>query len=360
MSFFRPTVDTLSPYVPGLQPAAGVPVVKLNTNENPYPASPRALEALRQLDPQRLRCYPDPLADEFRQTVATVLNLDPSWVLVGNGSDDLLTMVVRAAAGPDLPVVYPSPTYVLYRTLAEIQDAPVVAVPFDDQFALPVNELVNASGAVTFVANPNSPSGTKATNTQLARLANSLDGLLVIDEAYVAFADDDALALVAEHPNVIVLRTLSKSHGLAGLRLGFAIAQPPIIEGLAKVKDSYNVDAVAAHVGAVALRDTVYTAEVIERIKNDRAQLATALQEFGCHVWPSQANFLLVRPPQADAERVHRDLETQGVLVRYFDDPALATTLRITIGTSDQHAVLLDSLRTILGGDPAATTGNRA
>ncbi len=355
VSFFRATIDTLHPYVPGRQPAPGTRVIKLNTNENPYPPSPQALDALRQLDADRLRRYPHPLGDELREAVAEVLAVDPAWVLPGNGSDDLLTMLVRAVAGPGRPVVYPTPTYVLYRTLAEIQDAPVVEVPYDDSFALPVEHLVAAHGALTFIANPNSPSGTATPTERLVALATALEGLLVIDEAYVAFADDDALTLVRRHPNVVILRTLSKSHALAGLRLGFAIAQPSVIAGLAKVKDSYNVSAVAARVGAAALRDVEHTRRVVERIKASRTRLAAALETMGCRVWPSQANFLLVRPPQGDAERVSRELAAHGILVRYFGETLLSDTLRITVGTDEEQTALLETLGTILNGGSAAT-----
>ena len=348
MSFFRPAVDTLQPYVPGLQPAAGAQVVKLNTNENPYPPSPRALAALEAIEADELRRYPNPVSQEFRQAVADTLDLDPAWILAGNGSDDLLTMLVRSVTGPGRPVVYPTPTYVLYRTLAAIQEAPVVEVPFDDDFALPVAGLAEARGALTFVANPNSPSGTAAAMSTLAYLADSLDGLLVIDEAYVAFADTDALDLVRRRPNVTILRTLSKSHGLAGLRLGYAIAPPAVIEGLAKVKDSYNVGAVADRVGAAAIRDTAHVRHVVDRIVGSRRTLAEHFERLGWRVWPSQANFLLVRPPAGDAARLHRQLEAFGVLVRYFDEPALADTLRITVGTDEQHAMLLDALQQIL------------
>ena len=348
MSFFRPAVDTLRPYVPGRQPAAGAQIVKLNTNENPYPPSPRALAALAAIEADELRRYPNPVSQEFRQAVADTLNLDPAWILAGNGSDDLLTMLVRSATGPDRPVVYPTPTYVLYRTLAGIQEAPVVEVPFDDDFVLPVAALAEARGALTFVANPNSPSGTAAPVSTLAYLADSLDGLLVIDEAYVAFADTDALDLVRRRPNVAILRTLSKSHGLAGLRLGYAIAPPAVIEGLAKVKDSYNVGAVADRVGAAAIRDTAHVRHVVDRIVGSRQTLAAHFERLGWRVWPSQANFLLVRPPAGDAARLHRQLEAFGVLVRYFDEPALADTLRITVGTDEQHARLLDALQQIL------------
>lgn len=344
MSFFRPAVDVLQPYVPGRQPAAGARVVKLNTNENPYPPSPRALAALRAIEGDELRRYPSPTSREFRTAVADTLGVDPAWVLAGNGSDDLLTMLVRAVAGPGRPVVCPVPTYVLYRTLAGIQEAPVVEVPFDDGFALPAAALADAGGALTFVANPNSPSGTAAPPSALADLAGALRGLLVIDEAYAAFAEADALDLVRRRPNVVVLRTLSKSHGLAGLRLGYAVAPPAVLAGLAKVKDSYNVGAVAARVGAAAIRDTAHVRRVVDRIVGSRRTLAGRLERRGWRVWPSQANFLLVRPPGGDAARIHRALEAQGVLVRHFDEPGLAETLRITVGTDEQHAVLLDAL----------------
>ncbi len=291
MSFFRATIDTLHPYAPGRQPVPGTRVIKLNTNENPYAPSPRALDVLRQLDVDRLRRYPHPFADEFREAVGEVLGVDPTWVLPGNGSDDLLTMLVRAVAGPGRPVVYPTPTYVLYRTLAEIQSAPVVEVPFDDSFILPVERLLATQGALTFVANPNSPSGTAAPTERLSALATALEGLLVIDEAYVAFADDDALTLVRHHPNVVILRTLSKSHALAGLRLGFAIAQPAVLEGLAKVTDSYNVCAIAARLGAAALRDVAYTRRMVAQIKASRVRLAAALETRAAGSGPARRTF---------------------------------------------------------------------
>lgn len=352
MSFFRPTVDSLRAYTPGRQPAPGTRVVKLNTNENPYPPSPRAIEALRALDPDQLRRYPHPFGDEFRRAAASVVGVDPSWVLAGNGSDDLLTLLVRATAGPGRPVVYPTPTYVLYRTLAAIQDAPVVEIPFESDFALPVDRLAAAAGALTFVANPNSPSGTMASHERLSALATALDGVLVIDEAYAAFAGEDALALLETHPNMVILRTLSKSHALAGLRLGFAIAHPTLLEGLTKVKDSYNVGAVAASVGTAAILDTAHTAATVARIQHNRTQLTEALQRLGCRVWPSQANFVLVRPPNGDAARIYGELERQGILVRYFDEPALLDTLRITVGTPTEQEALLTALTAILGSMP--------
>ena len=344
MSRFRPAIDALDAYVPGEQPAAGACILKLNTNENPYPPSPRALAALRTVDGETLRRYPQPFADAFRSSAAEVLGVDPEWILVGNGSDDLLTMLFRAVTAPERAVAFPTPTYVLYRTLAAIQGAPVLEVPFDGDYTLPVDALAEAGAALTLVANPNSPSGTAATVEQLAELADRTSGILVVDEAYVAFAEASAIELVRHCDRVIVLRTLSKSHGLAGLRLGFGISHPRLLSGLAKVKDSYNVDAVAAAVGAAAIRDIAYTREMVERIRATRTRLSTTLAGCGFRVWPSQANFVLARPADGDARRLYEGLKERGILVRYFAEPGLSDKLRITVGTDEQTARLMSAL----------------
>lgn len=344
MSFFRPAIDDLTAYQPGEQPAANAGIIKLNTNENPYPPSPRAVAALRAIQADALRLYPQPTADEFRQSAAAVLGVDPDWILVGNGSDDLLTMLFRSVADAQRAVAFPTPTYVLYRTLAQIQGAPVRAVPFDDGFALPVDALVSTQAALTLIASPNSPSGNRIPNDALTDVATRSDGLVVIDEAYAEFATDNALALTTRHDNVVVLRTLSKSHSLAGLRLGYAVAHPALVAGLAKVKDSYNVDAVAAHVGSVAVGDVEHTAANVRRVRASRERLAVALSALGHYVWPSDANFLLVRPPHGDARSLYEQLKQQGILVRHFDEPMLTDCLRITVGTDEQNERLVAAL----------------
>ena len=349
MSLFRSAIDALDAYVPGEQPD-GAHVVKLNTNENAYPPSPRAMEALRAVDADMLRRYPHPAADEFRRSAATVLGVEPDWILAGNGSDDLLTMLMRAVAGPGRAVAYPTPTYVLYRTLAAMQEAQVVEAPFDDAYTLPVDALARAGAALTIVANPNSPSGTAAPPDALEALAARVDGVLVIDEAYVEFAERSALDLARRSDRVVVLRTLSKSHGLAGLRLGFAVARPRLLDGLARVKDSYNVDAVAARVGAAAIRDVAYTRGQVARIREARGRLIGCLTGLGFRVWPSQANFVLARPPDGDARRLYDGLRARGILVRYFDEPRLADVLRITVGTEPQNARLAAVLDELLRG----------
>jgi histidinol-phosphate aminotransferase len=357
MSYFRENIEKLAAYVPGEQPAAGERVIKLNTNENPYPPSPAAMKVLRSLDGDLLRRYPNPMAQKFRRAVAGVLGFDQEWILVGNGSDELLSMIMRAVVEPGGRVVYPMPTYVLYRTLAQIQAAEPVEIPYDDDYNLPLEQLAAPGGALTLVCTPNSPSGTLAPNAELSKLAGRLRGVLVIDEAYVDFADGNALELVRRHGNVIVLRTLSKGYSLAGLRLGFAVARPELIAGLAKVKDSYNVDAVACAVGAAAFEDQAYMVANAEKVKASRARLTEELKRLGFKFWPSQSNFILARPPacgepgrtEGNAERIYLNLKAGGILVRYFKEPRLDDKLRISVGTDEQNAALLAALREGIG-----------
>jgi len=350
--YFRPGLNALAGYKPGEQPKPGQPIIKLNTNENPYPPSPEAIAALSHLDSEALRRYPDPYASPFRQAVSNLLGVPANWVLVGNGSDDILNIIIRACAEPGRPVVYPSPTYVLYRTLAQLQLAEAVEIPYESGFQLPVEALIAAQGAVTFIATPNSPSGHAVPLTELERLASQLSGLLVIDEAYVDFAAADAqtqsLSLVQAFENVIVSRTLSKGYSLAGLRLGFAIANPALLTGLYKVRDSYSVDAVAIAAGTAAIQDQDYKNACIAKIKRDRQHLAQALQSLHFQVWPSETNFLLVQPHQASAEALYLALKQQNILVRYFSQPGLDDKLRITVGTPAQNQTLIDALQSLI------------
>ena len=344
MSYFRDNIDSMSAYVPGKQPAAGETIIKLNTNENPYPPSPKALAALREFNGERLCMYPHPMAGQFRSVVAGVLGISQDWILPGNGSDELIVMIARACAAPDRPIVYPYPTFEFYLTQAEIENAGPIQVPFDDEYNLPVDELVAAGGAVTYVANPGSPSGTAIDNDTLSELAERLTGLLVIDEAYVDFAESDSLELAKKYDNVILLRTLSKGYSLAGLRLGYAVANPQLIDGLAKVKDIYNVDCIADCVGAAAFADQAYKIANARKVKASRAKLTTDLEALGWSVLPSQANFVLARPPEGNAQSVHQSLKNRRILVRYFNSPKLDDKLRITIGTDEQNAALIGAL----------------
>lgn len=332
-------------YIPGEQPRPGTPVIKLNTNENPYPPSPKAMEVLRNLDGEWLRRYPTPYADDFRHAISDVFEVPPDWIVVGNGSDEILNLVVRSCAeGQQRRVVYPTPTYVLYKTLAEIQPAAVLEVPYRDGNQLPIDALAEADGSVTFIASPNSPSGHVVPNDDLRQLASRLSGVLLIDEAYVDFAEGSALELVREFENVIISRTLSKGYSLAGLRLGFAIAHPQLLSGFFKVKDSYNIDAIACLVGAAAMRDQAYKNECAEKVKASRATLASKLRHLGFQVADSQTNFLFVIPPNDNAAALYQGLKEQGILVRYFNHSGMENKLRITIGTEAQNQTLVNAL----------------
>jgi len=344
----RPAIQLMTGYTPGEQPRPGTPVIKLNTNENPYPPSPLALEVLRSLDSEWLRRYPTPYADDVRQAVSEVFDVPQDWIMVGNGSDELLNVIVRACCEPGRKVVYPVPTYVLYPTLAAMQVADVVEIPYGDDLRLPISELVTANGAVTFIASPNSPTAHVVSLAELRKLAQQVSGVLVVDEAYVDFANETALPLVQEFNHVIVVRTLSKGYSLAGLRLGFAIAQPSLLNGLFKVKDSYNVDAISCLVGAAAIRDQAYKDECVAKVKASRTQLAADLKQLNFQVWDSQANFLLTQPRDRDAATLDQQLKEQGILVRYFNHPGLADKLRITVGTDEQNQTLIKTLHQLL------------
>jgi histidinol-phosphate aminotransferase len=348
MNYFRKSIHEMSGYVPGEQPPLGTKIIKLNSNENPYPPSPKALKVLQEIDGEILRRYPDPTGKSFRIAASQVLGVADDWIVVGNGSDDLLNLIVRAVGESGKQIVCPSPTYVLYRTLAAIQDAEFVQVPYPEDYKLPVDLLIAAQGAVTFVASPNSPSGTAISIADLEKLAKELSGILAIDEAYVDFAEENALNLTKKYSNVIVLRTLSKGYSLAGLRLGFGIANPALLAELNKIKDSYNVDALAYAVGAAAIADQDHKIANAEKIKASRAKLAVSFQELGFDVWPSQTNFLLVRPPNGDAERIYQTLKVRGILIRYFNQPRLEDKLRISVGTEEQNQILVKTLKEIL------------
>lgn len=343
-SFLRPHLQSVPGYTPGEQPPPGTVVIKLNTNENPYPPSPLVFQALESVDGELLRRYPDASARTFREAAGQVLNIPPDWITVANGSDDLLSIIMAAFVGSGDRVVYPMPTYVLYRTLAQLQNAYPWEVSYDDLFTLPLELLISAQGAVTFIAAPNSPSGTSIPLEQLKQLASQCEGVLVIDEAYVDFAETNALSIVRDHDNVILLRTLSKGYSLAGLRLGFAIAPPALIQDLNKVKDSYCVDAITALLGTAAIQDQAHKNKNAERVKHSRARLAKNLKQLGFRVWPSEANFLMVQPPDANAQALQQQLKQRNILVRHFDLPSLIDKLRITVGTDEQNDYLYQCL----------------
>ena len=351
MSYFRSNIDRIEGYKPGKQPATS-DFIKLNTNENPYPPPPAVVDAIRTAADDSLRRYPKPMSDDLRAAAARVYGLPVDMILVGNGSDDLLTMILRSFVGPGDPVVFPYPTYVLYETLAQIQDGEPTPIDFRDDYSLPPHIAVPGA-KVTFVANPNSPSGTMTPRSRLDALAGEIDGVLVIDEAYVDFADFHCLDLAKRHDNVIVLRSFSKSFSLAGVRLGLGFASPELVAGLTKVKDSYNVNRISIAAGVAALDHVDCMHSNVERIRRTRGRLVRELEALGFCVYPSQSNFVLARCRSAsEAQRLQSELEARNILVRYFNQRRLDDCLRISIGTDEEIDTLLRHLHELAAAQP--------
>jgi histidinol-phosphate aminotransferase len=348
MSYFRKHIDALDGYVPGEQPTEPGGVIKLNTNENPYPPSPRVLEAIKAVTPDQLRRYPDPMGNRFRDAAAEVFGVRRDMIICGNGMDDILNLAVRAFSGPEAKLVYPTPTYTLYAVLARIEASMVEEVPFGANYELPLDGLVAADGSVTVLANPNSPSGTFVSKAKVADLARRLRGVLVVDEAYVDFADENCLSLAREQENVLVFRTLSKGYSLAGVRFGFGVGHPALIEGLVKVKDSYNVDVVSLAAATAAIRDQQYAQGNWEKVRRERMRVTADLRKLGFSVFDSQSNFLLARTTRRPARELYESLKARKILIRYFDYPGLSDKLRITVGRPEENEALLTALGELL------------
>jgi histidinol-phosphate aminotransferase len=348
---FRPNIEAMTGYVPGEQPPAGARVIKLNTNENPYPPSPAVVAAIRaELEAgatagERLRLYSDPQAEVLREAAAEVTGFPRDGILTGNGSDELLAVLARAFLDPGDTVAYPYPTYLLYETVARIQNARVESVDFPADFSLPA-ALLGSDPRLVFIANPNSPSGTSCSIEELARLADSLPrGVVVVDEAYGAFGGESALDLARTRPNVVVLRTLSKSYSLAGMRVGLLFGSAEMVFGLRKVRDSYSLDRLAIVAAAAALRDTAWLAEITTRITSTRERLIAALAALGMPCLPTRANFVFARLGSPErAQAAQRFLRQRGILVRYFSMRLLDDGLRITVGTEQEIDALLGAL----------------
>jgi histidinol-phosphate aminotransferase len=346
MSDIRPNIRAMAGYVPGEQPRDSA-YVKLNTNENPYPPSPRVFEALRAaLTGDRLRKYPDPMGTAFRQAAGRVLGVDPDAILIGNGSDDVLTILTRACVPEGGLVVSPTPSYLLYRTLAELQGARFQTVPFTADWGLPSLWPVR-DAHLTFVCSPNSPSGSALPPTALERLAEAVGGPMVLDEAYVDFADAHGLHL-ARRDNVIVTRSFSKSYALAGIRFGFAVARPELVREFVKVKDSYNCNVLSLAAATAAIEDQDYLRATRAKIVATRWRLAEAMAGLGFAVTPSQANFVWCRRGDRPVKPIYEELKRRMILVRYMNYEGHGDGLRITVGADGEIDRLLEELRRIV------------
>ena len=361
-SFVRANVRAMQGYAPGEQPGIGERVVKLNTNENPFPPSEKVMKAIREVESEVLRRYPNPTGELFRQAAAKLLDVRPEMILCGNGSDDILTIATRAFVPPGGTLAFPDPTYSLYPVLAQLESAHTAPVEWDKEWSLPIDALLATKADAIYVANPNAPSGTSVSPLKVAELARRFDGALLIDEAYADFADDNCVTLVHSHPNVIISRTLSKAYSLAGLRFGFAIAQPQIIEQMMKVKDSYNCDAISVIAAAAAIADQEHAKRGWDHVRSERQRVSSELTQVGWTVLPSQANFILAGVPNGKGKEAYLGLKEQGILVRYFNLPGLTDKIRITIGTSQENNAFLGGIKalTVAEKPPADAVPTRA
>lgn len=364
MSLFRPDIDRIAGYVPGEQPQESG-WVKLNTNENPYPPSPRVAEAVTAAAQGRLNLYPDPLATKFRKAAAAAFGVEPDWILPANGSDENLTIITRSFAdGTDL-IAYPYPSYILYETLADLQGARHERILLRPDWSWdPVaTRSVVERAKLIFVPNPNSPSGNRWTDAEIEALVPP-NGVLVLDEAYGDFADNPHRAEIlrgSRGRQIIITRTFSKSYSLAGIRFGFAVAHPDLIAGMRKVKDSYNCDTIALAAATAAMEDQAWMRANVERIRGTRERLFAALQALGFEPVPSQANFVWCSHPTGRHKEIYEALKARKILVRYMAFPEVVWAaggrldgLRITIGTDAEIDALLAALGEIATAMKAA------
>jgi histidinol-phosphate aminotransferase len=342
----RPEIVAMSGYTPGEQ-LNDADIIKLNTNECPYPPSPRVFEAIQShLTGNKLRKYPQPLGDTFRLAASKVLGVDPDAILIGNGSDDILTVLTRAYVPQGGRMVSFTPSYVLYKSLAEIQGAKFEAVPFAEDWQLPLPWKPSLAH-LTLLANPNSPSGTFLRPHEVEPLVKSCGGPFVLDEAYVDFAESNGIGLLAKNPNLIITRTLSKFYALAGIRFGFAVAAPTTIRELVKVKDSYNCDVLSLAAATAAIEDQAYYGDVRSKIVAVRGRMTVALSELGFQVTPSHANFVWCVRKDKPVKPIYEALKAKKILVRYMAYPN-AEGLRISVGTAAEIEKLLAELRKIV------------
>lgn len=350
----QPHVAKLHAYTPGLQPTEPG-WVKLNTNECPYPPSPRVAEAVRREvgeDGAALRLYPNPASAPLRAAVARLHGLAPENVCIGNGSDDILNLLVRAFCGPAAAAGYTVPSYSLYPVLVGMQDGASEIVPFDRSMRLPVERIAASRSRIFFLTSPNAPTGVAFANAELERILAAFPGILVVDEAYAPFADEDAVPLLARHPRLVITRTLSKAYALAGIRVGYALADPEVIGLLDRLRDSYNVNRLSQAAALAAIGDVDHLRANVGRVKATRDRCLAEFAARGWFTYPSKANFIFTEPrdtrgvagPEV-ARAAYDFLCARKVLVRHFPSHALtASFLRITVGTDPEMRVLSESL----------------
>jgi len=344
--FWSPFVKDLVPYVPGEQPKLAK-LVKLNTNENPYGPSPKAIAAMQAEVNDNLRLYPDPNSDRLKQAVADYYGVQTAQVFVGNGSDEVLAHAFHGLFQHGQPLLFPDISYSFYPVYCGLYGIDFVQVPLDEQFQIRVDDYARPNGGIIF-PNPNAPTGCGLALEAVERLLKANpDTVVLVDEAYIDFGGVTAISLVNKYPNLLVSQTLSKSRSLAGLRVGIAVGHPDLIEALERIKNSFNsypLDRMAIAGAAAAFEDKAYFEQTCQRVIESREAVVAGLEKLGFEVLPSQANFVFARHPDKDAGTLAAGLREQGVIVRHFKQQRIAQFLRITIGTSEQNQALLDAL----------------
>jgi len=345
----RRGVESMKAYVPGEQPQeAGW--VKLNTNECPYPPSPKVLEAIKSAANEKLRLYPDPISSEFRNAIYKAFNVKFEQTTIGNGSDELIDLIIRTFVNPDEQVLSCYPSYGMYPVSSKACDVQYKEIELKEDFTFPIEKIVEAQAKLTFICNPNSPTGTFLANKELRKLLSEIRGVVVVDEAYNDFAEESAVELVNEFDNLIVIRTLSKSASLAGMRIGYAIGDKYLIDCINRIKPPYNLDRIAVSAGVAALEDIDYIRANSRRLIASRKFLTQELSKLSFKVYPSQANFILVKCEQIPAKDLYLKLKDRKILIRYWDKPRLSDCVRITIGSEEENEKLITAVKGILGG----------
>ncbi|EXB06001.1 TPA: histidinol-phosphate transaminase [Acinetobacter baumannii] len=350
MRFWSPEVRELEPYVPGEQPKIHN-LLKLNTNENPYPPSPKVVEAVQAVLHEQadvLRLYPDPDATALKQAIAKQQNINVSQVFVGNGSDEVLAHIFKAFFLQDEPILYPDITYSFYPVYSQFFGTKTKEIPLNENFEIDVRDYTQPNGGV-IITNPNAPTSIALSLAEIEQvLQANPDRVVVIDEAYVDFGAESAVSLINRYENLVVCQTTSKSRSLAGLRVGFAIAQSHLIAALEAVKNSFNsypIDRFAIAAAVASFEDQAYFEEQCQKVISSREKLVRDLTELGFNVLPSKANFIFATHSQHDAGQLAQKLREQGIIVRYFNKPRINQFLRITVGTDEQNARLVQTLK---------------
>lgn len=353
-NLWSPSIRDLSPYQPGEQ-ATNASIIKLNTNENPYPPSPHVIEAIHQLIGKKadiLRLYPDPDALNLRSIISQQYNLSIDHVFVGNGSDEVLSLIFKAFfQHPHKPVLFPDISYSFYPVYTQFYELEYKAIPVTDHYEICIDDYIQENAGI-IIANPNAPTGIALELSQIKKLLESNpNSVVVIDEAYVDFGAESAIELIQSHENLVVCQTTSKSRSLAGLRVGYALAQPHLIQALNIVKNSFNsfpVDCIALAAATAAFQDAAYFEEICSKIVQERTFLIQQLQEIGFSILPSQANFIFAKHRNFDAAELHAQLKKHHILVRYFNKPRISQFLRISVGTHSDHLSLIECLKQII------------